>query len=163
MNYEGKIYRPPSEHDAWILQATIGCSWNHCTYCDMYRGVSFSAKPWGTVLADIREALAAELFETGAAGRMVAAIAEQTAELYGHVALNPSFSEVVAGHGERFKTWKHIEILLSRLDPENAETHLVANLLANHFVQGNLSQPTDIDPVLARWRDARQLLGGHTS
>jgi radical SAM superfamily enzyme YgiQ (UPF0313 family) len=34
MRYEGKMYRPPSEWDAYILQATIGCSWNHCTYCD---------------------------------------------------------------------------------------------------------------------------------
>jgi len=37
MRYTGKLYRPPSEADAYILQATIGCSWNNCTYCDMYR------------------------------------------------------------------------------------------------------------------------------
>ena len=36
MRYVGKIYRPPSEANAYILQATIGCSWNKCTYCDMY-------------------------------------------------------------------------------------------------------------------------------
>ena len=37
MRYIGKVYRPPSEANAYILQATIGCSWNKCTYCDMYR------------------------------------------------------------------------------------------------------------------------------
>jgi len=37
MEYVGKLYRPPSEAHSYILQATIGCSWNACTYCDMYR------------------------------------------------------------------------------------------------------------------------------
>ena len=32
--YIGKVYRPPSEADAYILNATIGGSWNKCTYCD---------------------------------------------------------------------------------------------------------------------------------
>jgi len=59
MRYEGKIYRPPSEADAYILQATIGCSWNHCTYCDMYRSKSFRVRDLEETLADIRDAGAA--------------------------------------------------------------------------------------------------------
>ena len=53
MRYEGKLYRPPSEADAYILQATIGCSWNHCTYCDMYREKSFRVRDVGESLADL--------------------------------------------------------------------------------------------------------------
>jgi radical SAM superfamily enzyme YgiQ (UPF0313 family) len=53
MRYEGKLYRPPSEADACILQATIGCSWNHCTYCDMYRDKTFRLRDLGEVLADL--------------------------------------------------------------------------------------------------------------
>ena len=53
MRYVGRIYRPPSEADAYILQATIGCSWNHCTYCDMYRDKEFALRPLEESLADI--------------------------------------------------------------------------------------------------------------
>ena len=53
MRYEGKLYRPPSEHNAYILQATIGCSWNHCTYCDMYRDKSFRLRDLDETLEDL--------------------------------------------------------------------------------------------------------------
>jgi len=59
MQYEGRIFRPPSEHDAFILQATIGCSWNHCTYCDMYRDKTFRTRPLAETLADLDAAGAA--------------------------------------------------------------------------------------------------------
>jgi radical SAM superfamily enzyme YgiQ (UPF0313 family) len=59
VRYEGKLYRPPSEADALILQATIGCSWNHCTYCDMYRDKSFRVRDLAESLEDLDRAAAA--------------------------------------------------------------------------------------------------------
>lgn len=56
MRYEGKIYRPPSEADSYILQATIGCSWNACVYCDMYREKEFRVRPLEETLQDIAAA-----------------------------------------------------------------------------------------------------------
>ena len=58
MRYEGRIFRPPSEADALIVQATVGCSWNHCTYCDMYRDKRFRARETAEVLADVDGAAA---------------------------------------------------------------------------------------------------------
>ena len=59
MRYVGRLYRPPSEADALILQATIGCSWNHCTYCDMYRDKSFRERPLAESLEDLDRAAVA--------------------------------------------------------------------------------------------------------
>jgi radical SAM superfamily enzyme YgiQ (UPF0313 family) len=57
VRYVGKLYRPPSEADALILQATIGCSWNHCTYCDMYRDKpQFRVRPVEESLEDLDRA-----------------------------------------------------------------------------------------------------------
>jgi radical SAM superfamily enzyme YgiQ (UPF0313 family) len=57
VRYVGKLYRPPSEADALIVQATIGCSWNHCTYCDMYRDKpDFRVRPLSESLEDLANA-----------------------------------------------------------------------------------------------------------
>jgi len=59
VRYEGKLYRPPSEADSLIVQATIGCSWNHCTYCDMYREKAFRVRELRETLEDLEHAASA--------------------------------------------------------------------------------------------------------
>jgi radical SAM superfamily enzyme YgiQ (UPF0313 family) len=55
MKYEGNIYRPPSEAQSLIIQATIGCSHNKCTFCSMYKGKKFRIRDVEEILADIEE------------------------------------------------------------------------------------------------------------
>lgn len=53
MHYEGYIIRPPSEADSILLQATVGCSHNKCTFCGAYKGERFKIKSDDIILEDI--------------------------------------------------------------------------------------------------------------
>ena len=56
MQYEGDIYRPPSEANSLIIQVTIGCTHNRCTFCPSYKEKHFRLKPFDIVHADLQEA-----------------------------------------------------------------------------------------------------------
>ena len=53
MDYQGIIIRPPSEANSIILQVTVGCSHNKCTFCGTYKGVRFRIKAESVVEQDI--------------------------------------------------------------------------------------------------------------
>lgn len=55
MNYEGIVYRPPSEARSLIIQATIGCAHNTCVFCNMYRAKNFRVREMADIKADILE------------------------------------------------------------------------------------------------------------
>lgn len=56
--YIEPVFRPPSEAHSLILPVTNGCSWNNCSFCEMYTAVQkkFRARDEGEVLDEIRRA-----------------------------------------------------------------------------------------------------------
>jgi hypothetical protein len=85
------------------------------------------------------------LFETDAAGRLNAAVAEQVAQRYRAMAVFPQFSETLHATSSRFKTWSQIKNLLSRLDPASPADHLRANALAASFARAELATPEEAE------------------
>jgi radical SAM superfamily enzyme YgiQ (UPF0313 family) len=55
MKYEGMIFRPPSEAESLILQVTVGCSYNRCTFCGAYQEKTFRVKTFEEIKEDIDE------------------------------------------------------------------------------------------------------------
>ncbi|WP_298844442.1 radical SAM protein [Clostridium sp.] len=56
MEYEGTVYRPPSEAYSLIVQVTIGCSHNGCKFCSMYKDKKFRVRELKDIIADLEQA-----------------------------------------------------------------------------------------------------------
>jgi len=63
LNYDAPLYRPPSEAKSLIFQVTLGCSFNECSFCDMYRSKQYSERPWEEIKLEI-EMMAKQLPDT---------------------------------------------------------------------------------------------------
>ena len=90
-----------------------------------------------------RDAGIVHLFDTGAIGRLNAAIAEQSAARYQDIATAPEFSETLHAAQPRFRVWTRVKELLSQLDPDEPRDQLCANALAAAFSRNELAAPED--------------------
>jgi MoxR-like ATPase len=106
-----------------------------------------------------RHALAAELFESGAAGRLVAAIAEQAAEWYAVTATPQDVCESVQADSPRHRVWKRVVGRLAALDKHSPDSVCATNLLTGLFGSGQLAVEDDVHRALVAWQNARQTIG----
>lgn len=53
LGYDYPLYRPPSEANSIIFQVTLGCSFNKCSFCNMYRTKDYSERPWEEIMSEI--------------------------------------------------------------------------------------------------------------
>lgn len=56
LNYDMPLYRPPSEGNNLIIQATLGCHFNQCSFCSMYKQKRFTVRPLEAVFGEIDRA-----------------------------------------------------------------------------------------------------------
>lgn len=105
-----------------------------------------------------RDAVIAYLFETGAVGRLNAAVAEQVAERYQALATPVEFAHSV--HGTRARTWREVKAILSRLDPAEGGAHLTANMLAASYARNEIQSGADAEQVVDGWTQTEARLAG---
>lgn len=55
MHYTGNVIRPPHEARNVLLQVTVGCSYNRCTFCNIYQDSPFRLSPMSEIEADLAE------------------------------------------------------------------------------------------------------------
>lgn len=153
MRYEGQIYRPPSEGRSLILQATIGCSYNRCTYCAMYLDKRFRPRPADELREDMD--LAARHYGAGNVRKVFLADGDalilRTARLL----------EILGELRERFPELQRVSVYAS---PQSLLRKSVAELaelkaagLTQHYMGAETGHPAVLE-LIAKGVDREQLI-----
>jgi MoxR-like ATPase len=127
---------------------------------------SISTSDFSSIVADAlaalpaggRHSLAFSLFESASASRLVAAVAEQCAELYAMVATAQEVHESVGSRSVRHRVWQHIVKILAQLAPNLEQTVLKTNLLCGLFSSNQLAVEEDVDRALDEWNRVQSVL-----
>jgi len=116
MRYEGPIYRPPSEAASLLIQATVGCPHNRCTFCLVYKNTRFTVRPVQEIKEDLEEA--ARLYRGGVrtlffpAGNTIAMPTKGLAEICRHArALFPGLERITVYGSSQFIVKKGLKDL----------------------------------------------------
>lgn len=117
MRYEGIVYRPPSEADSLIIQATIGCPHNRCSFCTMYKGKKFKIRPVEEIKEDL--GLAREYYGEGvkkvffADGNTILMKTKELTEIFEYTQkLFPGIERITLYGSARFIILKSLEELM---------------------------------------------------
>jgi hypothetical protein len=102
-----------------------------------------------------KHALACALFDSGHAGRLVAAVAEQCGQLCA-AATNPQdLNENVSSGSQRYRTWQKIESTLARLPNNHPQTVQLGNLLTRLFAANQIGAEAEIDKIASAWKQVQ--------
>ena len=116
MRYEGMVYRPPSEAQSLIIQATIGCPHNRCTFCSLYKNTKFRIRPVEEIKEDLKMArdYYGEYIESVffADGNTIIMKTEQLLEIFDYTHnLFPHLKRITVYGSSRFVNKKKLEDL----------------------------------------------------
>lgn len=129
MRYEGNIYRPPSEAGSLLIQATIGCPHNKCTFCSMYKGIRFRIRP----VQEIKEDLLAARDHYGALiesiffpdGNTIIMKTEQLVEIFEYAhQLFPELQRITVYGSARFVNKKSLPDLIRLREAGLSRIHM---------------------------------------
>lgn len=141
LRYEGTLYRPPSEADSLILQATIGCSYNACTFCGMYRDKRFRVRKIDELRAEI-------VWARSAGGERVSKVFLADGDAL--IAKTSYLHEILAALRESFPNLRRVSCYSSPQSLQVRSVEEMTKLKAAGLTQYYLGIESGHDAVLAR-------------